>query len=55
MAVNIDVDVCVGCGACEAECPVGALTVEDVAKVDADACIECGVCVDTCPAEALSL
>lgn len=25
----IDPDVCIGCGACEPECPVGAIFVED--------------------------
>ncbi|MBR2682551.1 MAG: 4Fe-4S binding protein [Atopobiaceae bacterium] len=55
MAVTVDTDLCVGCGACASECPCDALTVDEVAEVDADACVECGLCVDTCPCEALSL
>ena len=55
MAAVVDTDLCVGCGACEAGCPVEAITVEDTAVVDADTCIECGACVDTCPCEAISL
>lgn len=55
MAVNIDTELCVGCGACADACPCEALTVEEVAEVDADLCVECGACVDVCPSEALSL
>ena len=55
MAVKIDIDSCIACGACADTCPVEALTVNDHAEVAEDECIECGACVDTCPVEALSL
>lgn len=29
MAVNIDKDACIGCGACVGGCPVGALSLDD--------------------------
>ena len=36
-------DECVSCGACEAECPVGAISQgADHYEIDADACVDCG-------------
>jgi NAD-dependent dihydropyrimidine dehydrogenase PreA subunit len=54
MPVTINKDLCIACGACAGGCPVGALTVEDVAVCDPDVCIDCGACVATCPVEAIS-
>ena len=43
-------DDCIACGACEAECPVGAISEQDGKMViDADACLECGACAGVCP------
>jgi len=56
MAVTINKDECVGCGACVDACPMEAITLEDgVAVVNADECTECGTCVDECPSEVISL
>ncbi len=47
---------CIGCGACEEICPVGAVQlVDDIAQVDTDWCIGCGVCAVVCPSEAISI
>lgn len=49
MAYTIS-DDCIKCGACEAECPVSAISEGDAKyQIDADACIECGACAGTCP------
>ncbi|NLM73381.1 MAG: 4Fe-4S binding protein [Clostridiaceae bacterium] len=44
---------CISCGACEAECPVEAISAGDERYViDADTCIDCGSCASVCPVEA---
>jgi ferredoxin len=53
MAHNIT-DDCVSCGACEAECPVSAITEgDDKYKIDAATCTDCGSCVEVCPNDAI--
>ena len=44
---------CIKCGACEPECPVGAIKEGDAIYVIDDSCIDCGACVDTCPVNAI--
>ena len=47
-------DSCVSCGACEAQCPVGAIYAGDAHyEIDANACIDCGTCADVCPMGAI--
>ncbi|QDR81832.1 electron transfer flavoprotein subunit alpha/FixB family protein [Sporomusa termitida] len=52
MAVIITQE-CIGCGACEAVCPFGAISLQADKAVIGDACTQCGACVDTCPAGAI--
>ena len=48
-------DECINCGACESECPSGAISEADgKRKVNADSCVSCGACASVCPVEALS-
>ena len=48
-------DACVSCGACEGECPVGAISQGDGQFViDESACLDCGACAATCPTGAIS-
>jgi ferredoxin len=49
MAYVID-DTCIACGACEAECPVSAISAGDGKyEINPDECVECGACADVCP------
>lgn len=43
-------DDCISCGACEAECPVNAISAgDDKYVIDVDTCISCGACNGVCP------
>ncbi len=50
MPYAIKKDECISCGACAAECPVGAISEGDGAyEIDPDTCISCGSCASVCP------
>jgi ferredoxin len=50
MAYTINMDECIACGACEAECPEGAISETDgVYMIDPALCTDCGSCADVCP------
>lgn len=43
-------DDCIQCGACESECPEGAIAeVSGLYVIDASKCQDCGSCADVCP------
>ena len=53
--LKINEQVCIGCGLCEANCPFGAITMEDGLPVVGESCSLCGACVESCEVEALSI
>jgi NAD-dependent dihydropyrimidine dehydrogenase PreA subunit len=54
---KIDLDACIGCGACVSACPLNVLDMpSDKAKVSKPGdCTACGACVDACPVSAIVL
>ena len=56
MALVIDREKCIGCGACTAGCPFGALSLDSDGKAAvSEACTACSTCVDLCPVGAITL
>ncbi len=56
MKYVIDKDACIGCGACMAVCPMGAVSEAGGAYlIDATKCIGCGACANLCPVGAVSV
>jgi NAD-dependent dihydropyrimidine dehydrogenase PreA subunit len=50
MTYVIAKDDCIQCGACESECPEGAISeVDGCYVIDIARCRECGSCSDVCP------
>jgi Na+-translocating ferredoxin:NAD+ oxidoreductase subunit B len=50
---RVNEDECTGCELCMDHCPMGAISVDDVACVNLDRCIGCGVCAVACPIDAI--
>jgi NAD-dependent dihydropyrimidine dehydrogenase PreA subunit len=55
MVAKVKAEECVGCGACEDECPNGAIKVDEIAVVNAADCVDCGNCADACPNSAITV
>jgi NAD-dependent dihydropyrimidine dehydrogenase PreA subunit len=53
----INANECAVCGACEADCPTGAISIHSSNQffvIDPKKCTDCGDCVDLCPTEAIA-
>jgi ferredoxin len=55
MVAKVNVDECVGCGACADVCPQEAILVDDVAVVNEAECVDCAACADECPNNAITV
>lgn len=55
MQMEIDINLCKGCGICQKNCPVGAIEGEgrEVRKINQEKCIKCGTCLTKCPFKAI--
>jgi heterodisulfide reductase subunit A len=51
----VDGSRCIKCMACEAVCPVAAISVDEMPTLDPIACIGCGACVSECPTDVFDL
>jgi heterodisulfide reductase subunit A-like polyferredoxin len=54
--LNIDFDLCVGCGMCLKHCPLDALQIVDKkVSIDRNICGICGACEDVCPKKCITI
>jgi NAD-dependent dihydropyrimidine dehydrogenase PreA subunit len=56
MMMQVNQELCAGCGLCMETCSIGAIHLEDHrAVIDNKLCIRCEACVDACPNGAISV
>lgn len=54
--LQIQRDLCVGCGICHNNCPQDAISIINrKAFINREKCNDCGICLDICPRGAISI
>lgn len=54
--IEVNKDLCIGCGLCKNDCPVNNIIIKDKKSVIKNQdCIKCGHCAAICPKEAITL
>jgi NAD(P)H-quinone oxidoreductase subunit I len=62
--LEVDMDICTACKACERDCPINVIAI-DIEKqedargmtrfdIDMGKCMYCGICVESCPTDAMA-
>jgi NAD-dependent dihydropyrimidine dehydrogenase PreA subunit len=52
--LEINLDLCKGCGLCAEVCPLGVLTIRQKKVIVSDGCVECRTCAKVCPTQAFA-
>lgn len=52
--IEVDAEKCRGCGICEKNCPIGAISVIDRKAAIDEKCVKCGVCIRVCSFDSLA-
>jgi len=53
--MQVDQNICIGCGACQAMCPAGAIRFKNgKSEIDQSKCLNCGSCATVCPMGCIS-
>lgn len=54
-ALKIDINLCIGCGKCVKDCPVGNLVMDNGKAHGRNKCVLCYRCVNICPQKAITI